>query len=109
MIVNALKYLHTDILLVLLLFFLSFPVLVLHIHHSYLQAVKDVFVNLWRTSEALVRSTGDGNVSQEQHTLTPLAANKNPGKEHGQWELAVKDVFLIAMSAIRNPGKQHGQ
>jgi hypothetical protein len=38
-----------------------------------------------------------------------MVATRNPGKEHGQWWFAVKDVFLIAMAAIKNPGKEQGQ
>ena len=36
-----------------------------------------------------------------------MVAIRNLGKEHGQWGLAVKDVFLISIAAHRNPGKEH--
>jgi hypothetical protein len=38
-----------------------------------------------------------------------MAANRNPGKEHGQWGLAVKDLFFIPMAAIIIIDKEHGQ
>ena len=38
-----------------------------------------------------------------------MAAIRNPGKEHGQWGLAVKDLFFIPMAAIIIIDKEHGQ